>query len=244
MEFIYKTLCLNIMKIFEPLLIVSIGLLFSCQNKQNSKAEKFDVNDTTLTNIDSIKRYLPDNYEGSWNKRDIVKFGKLLKLKSIENGYGSLQIRFYLDCGGNERGSVVVLKTRKSNWNATIYSFTKVYDPNTTESGGTLDFYIQDIQKTNVIPKSGWDVFSEELSKTGILDIKSYSDDSNFQITSEWDYVLVEIGTTNKYTLTNYSGLGWKKDMKESPIKLASALRLIETEFNYTLPCDHDHFTQ
>ena len=154
----------------------------------------------------------------------------LLNLESLRNGFDSLQIRIWIDCGYNISG-LIVIESKRYQWSAAFYSFKINYDEN-------LNFEIQNLETESRSPKSGWESFSENLMKTDIInlpDAMKFFPKYNFP--TDANRVLVEIGMLKKYRLYEYPELGLNSDIAEGPGKLHQALELIEREFNYKRPC-------
>jgi hypothetical protein len=74
--------------------------------------------------------------------------------------------------------------------------------------------------------------------KTGILDLPDHIKFvPNYNLPTDADRVLVEIGMKRKYRLYLYPELGLNSNIAEGPGKLHRALKLIEREFNFKRPC-------
>jgi hypothetical protein len=207
-------------------LIIAFSFVSACnQVDHNKKPEtKNTLNDTIIKDI-------PEWYSSSGFTQIMdKKIDTLLKLKPLVNGFDSLQIRIWIECG-TRVSSLIVLERERHQWNAVFYSFNIYYDEE-------FNFEIRNLNSESKTPKSGWESFSENLIKTGIIDLPDHIKFSpKYNLPNDADRVLVEIGTSKTYRLYEYPELGLNNDIAEGPGKLHQALKLIEKEFNYKRPC-------
>ena len=213
------------MKTTLSLLIVTGVISLCCHNKRSIKSEQNDKQ------LNPISRDIPEWYSTSgFTQRADKIVEKLLKLDSLQNGFDSLQIRIWIDCG-NKMCSLIKLEKKMSNWSADFYSYNILYSEN-------LSFKIENLRVQTRSPKSGWDIFTSDLIKSNILELPDHSKYlPKYNIPSDADRVKVEISTLNKYRLYVYPELGLNSNISDGPGKLNQALKLIEKEFNYKRPC-------
>lgn len=196
-----------------------------CQNNDNKKPElKNTLNDTVIRDI-------PEWYStGISTQKATKELHTLLKLESLQNGFDSLQIGIWIDCG-NKISSLIVLERKKYQWKALFYSFKILYDEK-------LDLDIRNLTTESKTPKSGWENFSENLRKTGIIELPDHMNFfPKYSLPNDANKVLVEVGMLKKYRLYEYPELGLNSNISKGPGKLHQALNLIEREFNYKRPC-------
>jgi hypothetical protein len=214
--------------IMKPTITFIITLSFFSFHCQNGNSEKLEVKNNAK---DSVIWDIPEWYSTSMfsQKRD-RKLRTLLKLDSLKDGFDSLQIRIWMDCG-DDLGRLILLERQKNRWNSVFYSYQTVYDEK-------LDVEIRNLKKESKSPKSGWGNFSENLMKTDITKLPDHSKFSpKYNLPNHANRVLVEIGTSRDYRLYVYPELGMNSEIAEGPGKLHRALKLIEREFNYSRPC-------
>lgn len=206
---------------FITLSVISI----CCHNNYNKKPElKSTPNDT-------VTRDIPEWYaSGNFTQKMDKRLNTLLQLESLQDGFDSLQIRVWIECGSNI-SSLIVLERKGNQWNAVFYSF-KIYKKE------KFDFDIRDFKTVIKLPESGWESFSENLLKTGIIDLPDHIKFSpRYNLPNDAYRVSVEIGMLKKYRRYEYPELGLNSNISEGPGKLNQALKLIEREFNYKRPC-------
>lgn len=210
-----------VMFLFGALCFISVSY-----HNNNSKETEFKG-----TQNDTVIRDIPEWYSNSsFTKKIDARLSTLLKLEPLQNGFDSLQIRIWVDCR-NKASSLIILERKKDQWDAIFYSFKISYKEK-------LDVELYDFSSESKSPKSGWVRFSENLMKTGIIDLPDHMKFSpKYNIPNDANRVLVEIGLLRKYRLYEYPELGLNSNIAEGPEKLQQALKLIESEFNYKRPC-------
>ena len=200
-------------------------LIIGCQNNQSKKleAERLDSN--------NVVKEVPEWYANSDSKRkEEQALFRQLKLDSLENGFDSLQIRIWIDCGYNV-SDLILIERSKNGWNAVFYSFIAQYDE-------SYNLEIKNVNAEKRLPKSGWEIFLENLLRTNLIELPDYS-----RFYPKYNYptdayrVLVEIATITKFRLYEYPELGLNLSIANGPAKLHEALVLIEKEFDYKRPC-------
>src|SRR5689334_6666413 len=109
------------MKFIKPLFII-IGLIaIACHNEQNRKRT------INRSNEDTVIKEIPDWYApGSLGQRIDKKRRQQLNLPDLQNGFDSLQIRIWIDCG-YRTSSLILLEYKRSQWHAMFYSFKTHY---------------------------------------------------------------------------------------------------------------------
>ena len=100
------------MKFITPLFITTVLITFSCTNVQEAPPVPY------RSNNDSVVRDIPEWYRNSgFAKRYHKELLGKLKLRSLENGHDSLNIRILIDCGYNT-SSLIMLERTQSELNA------------------------------------------------------------------------------------------------------------------------------
>ncbi len=195
---------------------------------QNNPVEKTDPQ---AIHTDTVIRDIPEWYSSSsYGKKWDKQLNSQLSLRSIKNGFDSLSIRIWINCG-DEVSNLIVIERTESYWEATFYSYIAHYDEE-------LNIELRDLIKDRRSPKSGWNIFSTSLFKTDITNLQdSISLVEEYLHPTDADDVLVEVGRKKQFRLYLYPELGMNSHIVEGPGKLHKALKLIETEFNYKRPC-------
>lgn len=205
-----------------------LALCFSSVGCQSKHSQKPDLERGTSRAVvrDVPEWYLTKSPEHQWDKT----LFKLLNLGSLENGFDSLQIRIWIDCG-YKAASLIVIERTKNKWDATFYFFTAHYDED-------FNLSIQNLETERKSPKSGWKNFSDNLLNTGLIDLPDFTKFlSKYNYPTHADETLVEIGTPKKYRLYVYPELGLNNKIAGGPANLHEALQLIEREFDFRRPC-------
>lgn len=173
---------------------------------------------------------VPAWYVGSPSEERNMAISKKLNLEPLQYGTDSLQIRILIDCG-YDTSNLWFFETKQSEWSAVFYSFKIAYNNEHIE--------VRDVRSQNVLPKSGWESFSDSLIRTGILNLTDFDTfPSKYIFPTDANGVSVEIATPRKYRFYEYPSMGLNAGIKEGPWKLHQALKLIENEFGYHRPCE------
>jgi len=216
------------MKLINLFLLALIVVNGGCQGNHGKKPE------SERAISDTIVKEVPEWYEPGTPKQKLDRtLFSLLNLDPLENGFDSLQIRIWIDCG-YYASNVIVIEKNKSKWTATFYSFTPHFDED-------YNVDVRNLETQNKSPKSGWEYFSANLLKTGLTELPDFTKiDSGYFYPTDASRTYVEIGTQRKYRLYEYPELGLNRNIPEGPAKLNQALQLIESEFDFKRPCQND----
>lgn len=195
--------------------------------KQDNRAAEYvknlNTDDTFL--FDVIKRKTPKEDSDFFEyKRAQEKF---LNLKSINNGYDSIQIRIHYGCfmGVSE---YIVLRNNGTNWTAEAGEIREYYNDS---SWLKLDSVIW--LKKQVIPKSGWGKFISRLFGLQILSLPDNNKIPGFHYYAPSDgcYSSFEIATKKAYRYYDYDNPNMYDTIYWQAKNVLSILRLINHEF-------------
>lgn len=213
---------------FIKLFFLSFSFVgIGCKNNQKKAPEsERAVGDTVI-------KEMPKWYEPNTPKQKIdSKVFELLNLDYLGNGFDSLQIRIWIDCG-YEPSNIIVIEKKKSVWKAIFYSFTLHFDQD-------YNVDVRSLKTENKSPKSGWKNFSDSLLETGLTDLPDFMKFyPKYNYPTDANRTLVEVGTPRKYRLYEYPELGLNHNIPDGPGKLHQALQLIEREFDFRRPCQN-----
>lgn len=200
--------------------------LYSCNSFSNNDGELMST-DTIPIVSDIPKRFLDSKYFTNIRKE---KLEAKLKLKPLQKGFDSLQIRIWIDC--NAKGNLIVIERAEQIWRARFYFFSVYYDDE--HPWDLVDSSIR-IEEKN--PVSGWWHFSKGLIDSGIVTIPDYFTYPNLVFPTDADGIIVEIATIKTYRIYEYIALDFNSRLADGPQKLSECLNLIEREFKYKRPC-------
>ncbi len=203
--------------------------IISCGQKDSSKQSEMQILDVHL---DTIERYIPDWYSKDTRIQDRAqKAHDMLGLKSLYEGFDSLQIRIWIECW-LDYSNIISISKSKGKWKAIFHYFKFRLD----ESGGLNSVRHWKDQKT---PKSGWKIFIDTLLRTNIMELLDYSEFKPYGFYgTDMEGVGVEISSAKIYRLYEYPELPSHLNIKEGPAKLEEALALIEREFKFKRWCE------
>jgi hypothetical protein len=203
---------------------VITGIMHSCnaQNKLPEKNKDDKVTDTIIKDIPLNKRGRPDPYY--FRKPNIEK---KMGLTTLENGFDSLQIRFWFSYGFLDTSQLVVLKNENSKWSAEFSSFVYNLSPNKDS--------VVSISKSTEYkePISGWNSFIKKIISLDILTLPDYKAIPGYYQTTDGNSVIVEIATTKIYRIYLYHNTGmFAKEFRQVK-KMEKISQLIEQEFGF-----------
>jgi hypothetical protein len=211
-------------------IIVITSIFFICESCNNngykSTNDGKNFNDTIILDIPQKFR------SNTFSKRVHEDFCKNLNIGSLKTGYDSLQIRVWIECG-YDSSNLIVFKKNPSGWKGDIYYYKIIHD-------GQSNFRLSNVTSFNKTPASGWNIFINDLMKTGLMELPDFTIYMpKYNLPNDANKVLVETATKKRYRLYEYPELRLNYDNIEGAKKLDSALCLIEKEFNFTRPCQN-----
>ncbi|OQP59843.1 hypothetical protein [Niastella populi] len=145
-----------------------------------------------------------------------------LKLKPIDTGFDSLQIRVWFDHSLALIKHLVIIERQNDEWKGKLYEMNVDYVD-------TLNYnLVKQYKKKNIDPVSGWHHLISELYKNNILELSGNSGGGADRMAYS-----VEIVTVGTYTYYCFYDLKVVKD-RNSESNMANIILLLEREFNLT----------
>jgi hypothetical protein len=151
-----------------------------------------------------------------------------LGLKSLTNGFDSLQIRIWLGHSLAINNEVVILKYRNRKWSGKLISYSMIF----TDSG---EQYSLIRRQRNLYPNSGWETLINNLYKLQLLTLQNGEDLIGYDgCGADGIRYLFEWATTLKYRMYLYC------NPKENSVNFWQAknvikiAELLEQEFNFS----------
>ncbi len=179
--------------------------------------------------LDTIVKDLPLNKNGNplsfyKNKEGIEN---KLGLKTLENGYDSLQMRLWYYYTVTDTSQLIIFKKTDDVWTGEIiYFIENFYQKN--DSANIKKNVIE-----NVKPKTGWNKFSKKLSTLQIYTLPDDTKIPNYPRISDGEGIIIEIGTTKKYRIYHYNVPRIAQDSIWQAKKIEKILELISYELNF-----------
>jgi len=208
-------------KTITTLLCVSL-LYFSATGQDNSvRLREHLTKPPTL-----FKKNIPSSKTGT---RDIFyerkkQAEKQLKLRSIESGFDSLQIRIWYDYALLNNKRLIKIEKNDKTWKAELYDFTVYSSYKNTETIATY-------KVKPIIPKSGWHDFITKMVEFKIMSLPNMNDIPG--IHDDWDDGVtfnIEIATKDQYRFYSYHSPDNFKDKFWQAKEMTNILNLISTE--------------
>lgn len=199
-------------------------LLVSCNGQTgiNGFNENREPVDTVVKDIPLNKKGKPSSYYRNKNSVE-----NKLGLKSLENGFDSLQIRLWYGYAFKDSSQLVVLKNTKGKWTSEL--FTLVYHLN--ENGDTL----KSISKDMIIrePKSGWRNFIDKVLKLQVTTLPDKSKIKDYPDFVDGDDIIIEAATKKYYRIYSYKEPNHVQFKIKEAKNMEQILVLIESEFGF-----------
>lgn len=158
----------------------------------------------------------------------INDFLKKTNLSSIEKGFDSLQIRFWVIREFENNNQLIEIKYKKSDWSARLYSFTYHFGEATTEITSVSK------KKWTKEPSSGWNSFIKKIFDLKILELPDCDKIPNYNSPTDGDFIIVEIATENSYRFYSYNTPQLQNGIWQAK-NIMDILRIMEKEFQVTL---------
>lgn len=179
------------------LLLTFIILIFCTCNQSMEKEELLIRNfDTADTLIKDIPKGGNEKFISYYYLKNDVE--KKAGIESIENGYDSLEFRFYYGYTLSHLIQGIILKRSSLGWSGQLIYLTSNY----SESNDSL---VSISRKTkNVMPKCGWNSFIRQLLALGVLTLRDDTEIQDYESCNDGDGLLIEIATRNKYRIYRY----------------------------------------
>lgn len=150
---------------------------------------------------DTIIRDIPLNKYGKTSNfyKNKSKLENQLALPTLEEGYDSLQIRFWFDYSFIDSCQLVIIKKDKNAWSAELVSFLKKYKSDD-------DITIGQKRIVSIFPKTGWQDFTSKLFQLQILTLPDERKISTYSMFTDANGIVVEISTKSEYRIYQYQG--------------------------------------
>ena len=203
------------MKIFYYFLTIIIFSFAACNGQTNHVIQPATFVDTNK----AFKKEIP-SVDIFYNLAKAKQ--NQLGLDSLENGFDNLQIRLWYDFALVRERRLVVITNKDTNWAATVYYLQVDWD------GQTETILSKKVKQ--VIPKSGWAIFSKKLLDLKVVTLPSQDDIKGYSGGDDGRTYNVEVATKNQYRFYGY----WEPQEYQSKFwqakNMADILKLFETE--------------
>lgn len=201
-------------------------LLISCVTNDGERAKQ-DVKMNVVS--DTVVKDIPTDGKGKprsfYRNKEIVE--KKVGLRTLENGYDSIQIRIWYGYAFNDTSQLIQFKKTQGAWFGDF--FTLKYNFNVKGDS------VMSIDKSIISrePKSGWEIFVKQMLDLEILTLPDYKDIPNYLQTADGDAVIIEVATQKLYRIYSYQAPNMNKLDHWQAKNIEDILELIEDEFNF-----------
>ena len=199
-------------------------LVVSCngQTESNEFKENRKLADTVVKDIPLNKKGRPSSYYQ--NKSNVEN---KLGLKSLENGFDSLQIRLWYGYAFKDSSQLVVLRNSNGKWTSEL--FTLVYHLN--ENGDALKSISKEIITRD--PKSGWGNFIDKVLKLQITTLPDMNKIKDYPDFADGDDIIIEAAAKKYYRIYSYKEPNQVQFKIKEAKNIERILELIENEFDF-----------
>ncbi len=190
---------------------------------------KKEVNVSQPT-TDTIKKDIPRSLDGSLNAQYLLKdpAEKKAGFQTMENGFDSLKIRFWFGYVFSEKEQVIEIEFVNNKWVGTLFNLSNVYNSN-------YDSVISVKREvSNIIPKSGWAKFTEELFNLDVLTLPSWEAIPKYTLDTDASSISVEIATKHVYRIYFYPSPSSNEEILEVK-KVNKIISLLQQEVGFKL---------
>lgn len=210
---------------FYIILLFLLQVIYSCNGQETKSQNNVD------NAYDSIIKDIPKNPNGKESNvyKFIMQMANKLNIEKLDNGFDSIQIRIWCSYSFKDTSQMLVLKKVNNNWVSNIYT---IFFKSDTSQFETIDTLIS--KQSNLIPKSGWKIFTDNLFDLKIKDLPDMDSlpGNEFDII-EGNVFSVEVATKNKYRLYTYVNPYEFEKIWWQAKNMENILQLIEKEFNF-----------
>lgn len=207
------------MKNFIVLLLILPSFLFNSCDFVSYQKKNDCMNDSLISDV-------PFNKLDTQFLRLRDKIELLAGLTKIDTGFDGLQIRIgYAYSSDVEH--LIILTNEKEKWVGTL---------------NTLKFNYKDLSDSlisinrttkNVVPKSGWKIFTDSLISMGILELPDMTAVTDYELATDGSWFTVDFAKCRKYRYYSYQSPWGSEDKFWQAKKVVNISRLIEEELNF-----------
>ena len=153
---------------------------------------------------------------------NVRELSRQLKLKPIDTGFDSLQIRVWFDHSLAKRKHLVIIERQNDEWMGQLYEMQ-------VDCVDTLDYnFVKQYEKRSIKPVSGWQHLINELYRNNVQQLFGNNGGGADGIAYS-----VEILTAGTYTYYCFHDPAVAKD-RNGESDMANIIALLEREFNFT----------
>jgi hypothetical protein len=168
---------------------------------------------------------VPVPYRGTlpYYYRNKSKVEEKMGLRSIENGFDSIQVRIWYGYGRTDSSQLVVLTKTQAGWKSIFYNF-KYYIDDIKRKIDSIG-----IQKEFRTPKSGWQSFSSNLFGLSITTLPDNTSLRYYPDYADGSDIIIEVATKTYYRIYHYTGPHLSFGKIKQADKIESILKLINS---------------
>jgi hypothetical protein len=147
-------------------------------------------------------------------------------LQSLENGFDSMQLRFWYGYARTDSSQLVVITRKNQQWSAHLFTFMYVMG-----DSGKITSIKKDEREGS--PKFEWKRFSQALFKLSVSTLPDEYSIPNYPEYTDGNSIMVEVATKNNYRIYSYKEPMMAQTQVEDARKIEQALILIEDQFGF-----------
>jgi len=151
-----------------------------------------------------------------------------LQLAHLENGFDSLQIRFWFRYVGQLNQQLISISYAKKEWKATYCEFTPILD----DKDSLVSFQKKIM---GIKPRHSFNMIIDSLDHLGIWSIEDRSKIVNYPDVHNTDQVTIEISSMKMYRLFQHSDLEEVSKKLTNVAMVRRMVQLLLSEFNIKL---------
>ena len=201
-----------------------ILLMCNCTSSREKKIVKSSIK------TDTVRKDIPHSLDGRLSLSYLLKDSaeKKAGFQTMENGFDSLKIRFWLGYVFSEKEQVIEIEFANNKWTGTLFNLTNEYGPNSD----TIISVKREIK--NVVPKSGWAKLTESLFNLDVLTLPSFETISKYTISTDASMINVQVAMKNIYRIYFYPSPSHNEDLPEGK-KILKIMNLLQNELDFKL---------
>ncbi len=215
-------------KIKNYALCFSVICLISCSNFENTNRQAIKAVCDTALNLDSPSIKMINVLSKGNRVNPTFKYIQLdlegTGLMNYKGGYDSIAIRVWYDYATDVK-DVIEIRKHCDGW---VGEYIKIVSY--LENGKV---YNKIGEKSNLYPKSGWDLFTKKIFELDVITLPDFGDIPDYNPASDGMSIDVEISTKKYYRIYTYLQPRTKKSYIKEANTLETILKLIEKEFDF-----------